>query len=288
MSEKHDTMVSATKPTDAPPSYSTLEPPGYAMSTQPPTPLQLTPSSAKASACLTTIPTTSYLLTSGFPYTPLLSAHSVSATQWSLFNAELQHAAALSAGQKTLAVLGGISAAIVVAGPWAAPLYGRYVWQKQTVKNVEKGIAEGTQDTETAGVEESVGDVLAKWNAAWKQLGVEVGLEMPQWGCQSDTTAQGSTQCKGCAGCRGRGHCGGGCQNNRRCCHGRRCGGKGDCQHSQPCQGKSHYQLKRERKRFKVVIKVLEQGRVREVEEIEETEEEDVEKEEKDHFAEDS
>ena len=95
--------------------------------------------------------------------------------EWSLFLRDLQSAAALSKGQKGLAI--AFALAVPIWSPIFKCLIGRAVWQYQTAKNVRLGLEDGAAFEQKRG-REGVEAVLGRWNELWEERGVRIDLDI--------------------------------------------------------------------------------------------------------------
>ncbi|MCJ1248094.1 hypothetical protein MMC30_005309 [Trapelia coarctata] len=163
-----------------PPAYDKLASPvGNGLTNPPPYHQAATPS-ARAIA----IPTFGLTVSPSFPYYPSLADFNISPSDWSLFTADLQSVVAPTKGQQALAVLGGIGTAVLIGGPWASPCVWRWILRKQVIGSVRKGLNE--DEDAGCGKAETVGVMLKRWNAAWAEKGVVLGLDISEKGVNMD------------------------------------------------------------------------------------------------------
>jgi len=259
-------------PTKAPPAYSTTHPSNHQLAPPPPA---YTPTisniNAEARPQSLTIHATRALPPVAFPAQPSLETDiNISEADWALFTQDLQPAAAPTAGQKTLAVLGGVGTAGVIWEPWTASLVARWVWHAYTVRNIRKGL-DGEDGM-------GVGEVLKTWNGKWREIGVKVRVEVPDSGKKAakDCGAEESCAGKPLSGCMERAEChgksccrrrrtacdqppqsGGGAKQSGRCGRKqRRCAGRnedrGECENS--CGRKKGCCAGNEAKRLRIVV----------------------------------
>ena len=95
--------------------------------------------------------------------------------EWSLFLNELQNAASLSKGQKSIAI--AVALAVPIPFPAFKGLIGLGVWRYQMTQNVRMGLENGRAFEEKRG-RESVESVVERWNERWKEQRVRVNLEV--------------------------------------------------------------------------------------------------------------